>query len=43
VVLDATRSYTPLWMASIALGLLAALLHWPIDDRPLVRAAPAAA
>jgi MFS family permease len=43
VVFDATRSYTPLWMASIALGLLAALLHWPIDDRPLVRAAPAAA
>ncbi|WP_298233208.1 MFS transporter [uncultured Azohydromonas sp.] len=42
-VFDATRSYDAIWLAGIGLGLLAALLHWPIDDRPLVRAAPAAA
>lgn len=42
-VFDATRSYDVVWLAGIGLGLLAALLHWPIDDRPLVPATPAAA
>uniref|UniRef100_UPI000A015113 MFS transporter n=1 Tax=Azohydromonas lata TaxID=45677 RepID=UPI000A015113 len=42
-VFDATRSYDVIWLAGIGLGLLAALLHWPIDDRPLVPATPAAA
>lgn len=37
VVFDATHSYQWLWFASVALGLLAAVLHWPIDDRPLLR------
>jgi MFS family permease len=32
-VFDATRSYDALWLGSIALGLAAAALHWPIDDR----------
>ena len=39
VVFDATGSYAPLWTVSIALGVVAALLHWPIDDRTLARAA----
>lgn len=42
VVFDATRSYDMLWFGSIALGLVAAGLHWPIDDR-LALSAPVAA
>lgn len=38
-VFDATRSYQPLWAISIALGVVAALLHAPIDDRELIRTA----
>jgi predicted MFS family arabinose efflux permease len=34
---DATGSYDPVWYAGIALGLLAAVLHWPIDDRTIER------
>lgn len=37
VVFDAAHSYQWLWFASVALGLLAAVLHWPIDDRPVQR------
>lgn len=33
---DATGSYDLVWWLSIALGLLAAILHYPIDDRILV-------
>lgn len=32
-VFDATRSYDWLWFGSMALGVVAAALHWPIDDR----------
>ena len=32
---DTTGSYDQVWMASIALGLLAALLHLPIAESPL--------
>ena len=32
---DATGSYDQVWIASIMLGLLAALLHLPISERPL--------
>ncbi|MEE8500345.1 MAG: MFS transporter, partial [Kiloniellales bacterium] len=32
---DMTGSYTAVWIMAIALGLLAALLHWPIADQPL--------
>lgn len=37
-VFDATHSYQLMWYGSIALGLLAAALHWPIDDKEVVRA-----
>lgn len=37
VIYDATGSYDQFWWLAIALGLVAALLHWPIDDRPVAR------
>jgi MFS family permease len=37
VVFDATKSYDLLWFGAIGLGLVAAALHWPINDRQLVR------
>ncbi len=40
-VFDTTGSYDLVWWISVALGLAAAALHWPIDDRPLARAVPA--
>lgn len=44
IVFVATRSYDLMWLMAMALGVLAAALHWPIDDRPLARApAPALA
>lgn len=33
---DLTGSYTPVWLAAIVLGLVAALLHMPIRDAALV-------
>jgi predicted MFS family arabinose efflux permease len=36
---DILGSYDPVWLVSIALGLIAAVLHWPISDRPLDRPA----
>jgi MFS family permease len=42
LVFEATHSYEPVWLVAMALGVLAAALHWPIDERPLVRAAAAA-
>jgi len=33
---DLTGSYEPIWLVAVALGLLAAALHWPIPDRALV-------
>jgi MFS family permease len=39
---DLTKSYDLVWLVSIGLGLVAAALHWPIDDREIVRL-PAAA
>lgn len=35
-VFEATGSYDAIWLGAIALGLVAAALHWPIDDRPVV-------
>ena len=39
---DRTGSYNAVWSAAILMGILAALLHWPIRDQPVV-ASPAAA
>jgi len=38
---DMTRSYDAMWWLSIALGVLAALLNWPIQEKPVARLAPA--
>lgn len=38
---DLFGSYNPVWWASAALGLVAAVLHAPIDDRPVYREVPA--
>jgi len=35
---DATGSYDVVWTIAIALGLAAAVLHWPIADKPVDRA-----
>lgn len=42
-VFEATRSYEPVWFGAMVLGVVAAALHWPIDDKPVVgaRALPA--
>jgi MFS family permease len=40
---DLTGSYNGVWMIAIILSLIAALLNWPIDDRPLARPATAPA
>jgi MFS family permease len=37
LVYEATHSYDPVWLVAMALGVLAAALHWPIDERPLAR------
>ena len=37
---DQTGSYDMVWWAVIALGLVAALLHFPINDKPVGRLAP---
>ena len=37
VVFERTHSYDLVWLIAMGLGALAALLHWPIDDRELVR------
>jgi predicted MFS family arabinose efflux permease len=43
-VFDITRSYDAMWWISVALGLFAALVHWPIKERPVARlAAPTVA
>jgi MFS family permease len=42
-VFDLTKSYELVWLGAIGLGLLAAALHWPIDDREIARAGRLAA
>jgi len=39
-VFDTTGSYTIMWLLTIGMGIVAALLNLPIDDRQIVRAAP---
>jgi MFS family permease len=34
---DITRSYDTMWWLSVGLGLLAALIHWPIREKPVAR------
>jgi MFS family permease len=41
-VFDMTKSYDLVWLGSIALGLLAAVLHMPINDANVVRNQPLA-
>ena len=36
-IYDATGSYDAMWWAAIVLGVLATLIHLPINDRPLQR------
>ena len=38
---DTTGSYDGIWYASIALGVFAALVHMPINEKPLARLGPA--
>lgn len=40
---DSTGSYTIMWSLTIAMGVVAAILHLPIDEREIVRPAPAPA
>lgn len=40
---DATGSYAVVWWLYVALGLIAALLHWPIDQRRVGQVAPGTA
>ncbi|HWX47349.1 MAG TPA: MFS transporter [Roseomonas sp.] len=40
-VFEATGSYALIWMATAAAGVLAAMLHFPIDDAPAAVALPA--
>lgn len=35
---DMTGSYDVIWWSSVALGLFAAIVHWPIDDQAVSRA-----
>jgi predicted MFS family arabinose efflux permease len=43
MVYEASGTYDPVWLAAVAVGLVAAALHWPIDDRAIRRDAPAGA
>jgi len=38
---DLTRSYDAMWWISIALGVIAALINWPIQEKPVARLATA--
>lgn len=40
---DETGSYDAIWWAGIALGILAAIVHWPIEEKPVPRLAQQAA
>ena len=37
---NATGELTWMWIAAIMMGVFAAVIHWPIDERPIDRAAP---
>ena len=42
-IYDATGSYAPMWWAGVGLGVAAAVVHLPIDEKPLARLSPAKA
>lgn len=42
-IYDATGSYDLMWTISVGLGVVAAMLHWPIHEQPLPRLAREAA
>lgn len=42
-VYDATRSYDLIWAAAVLLGVVSAALHYPINDKEIVRLGEAAA
>jgi len=37
VLFDLTGNYDAMWWISIALGIISALLHWPIVEKPVAR------
>jgi len=39
---DLTKSYDAMWWLSVALGVISALINWPIAERPVPRVAAAA-
>ena len=39
---DQTGSYVPVWWMGVGLGIFAAILHWPISEKPVEREAMAA-
>ncbi|WP_025822877.1 MFS transporter [Shewanella marina] len=41
-IYDISGSYTPIWWTTVAMALIAALLHLPINDKPLPRLQAAA-
>ncbi|WP_144141475.1 MFS transporter [Paraburkholderia sp. BCC1884] len=43
LVFDLTGSYSLLWDATVVVGLIAAMLHFPIDDRAVIASASASA
>ena len=40
---DMTGSYDPIWWIGVALGIFAAVVHWPIREEPVLRPSPTAA
>ncbi|MCX2723752.1 MFS transporter [Roseibium salinum] len=40
---DETGSYDAIWWCGIALGIFAAIIHWPIEEKPVPRLAQQAA
>jgi MFS family permease len=43
VVFDLTGNYDIIWWSSIGLGFIAAIMHWPINESPVVRTAASSA
>jgi predicted MFS family arabinose efflux permease len=37
LVYDTTKSYDAMWWISVALGVFAALIHWPIEEKAVAR------